>query len=667
MGEGDMDTDKNVDSDGFSLGSDSDADDPPAAAVGSGADAGDSGGASRPRPPMPKLGLAGIGNSGAAAATPLTARKPPGLGLSLGGGGDAPASRSAEPSPPDAANPSGAIPRMSLSEHRPVGLNLGALRDRAREDVDEDKSELQIRREKFAHFEKHCTEIVPGVYVSGEGVAKNRATLDEHGITHVINCVGFVIPNYFEPDLVYKTMWLQDTPDEDISPVLYDCFDFIEEATVERGGRVLVHCSQGVSRSCSVVISYLMWRDGGSYEDTFAAVKEKRGIANPNMGFTCQMLQWAKRIGTEADRAPPHRLYRVAPHNEHDPTYLVAKPCTSCDTSQLDARGAYVVATSARKAFAWVGTSLIDEEFRTVAEKFARQLYRYDGLGPADSRVVTVSGGDEPAEVLEALGVRRRDGEGGGWEGAAGARRESLDDEFAMYERGARSEIAANSGAAIPPPEWARALTKAGGAGLGAAGNPSLSKGWSLKEPATSGSTQSSSHQSPGNLTSGNLARHLSLPPSRDDTASPSSLGIGGLGLDGAGREGREGVGLSESEPMDHSPSKMDHSPSRRERGGDARGDGPTLHEWPSLVRYDMYDGDDLESSGVYLLRKGRNVYVWIGSGVVLEGSDKFVSGGRIGEEAAARLGIRGGARVTVEAEGGESGEFWEAFESGEA
>ncbi|ACO64155.1 predicted protein, partial [Micromonas commoda] len=169
------------------------------------------------------------------------------------------------------------------------------------------------------------------------------------------NCVGFVIPNYFEPDLVYKTMWLQDTPDEDISPVLYDCFDFIEEATVERGGRVLVHCSQGVSRSCSVVISYLMWRDGGSYEDTFAAVKEKRGIANPNMGFTCQMLQWAKRIGTEADRAPPHRLYRVAPHNEHDPTYLVAKPCTSCDTTQLDARGAYVVATSNRKAFAWVG------------------------------------------------------------------------------------------------------------------------------------------------------------------------------------------------------------------------------------------------------------------------------------------------------------------------
>ena len=41
--------------------------------------------------------------------------------------------------------------------------------------------------------------------------------------------------------------------------------------------------SQGVSRSASVVISYLMWRDGDNYENTFRLVKEKRGIANPNM------------------------------------------------------------------------------------------------------------------------------------------------------------------------------------------------------------------------------------------------------------------------------------------------------------------------------------------------------------------------------------------------
>ena len=668
MGDGDMDTDKRVDSDGFSLGSDSDADDPPVSRGGSGADAGDfgqrqTGGAA---PALPSLGLGGAAGSSVSAATPLTARKPPGLGLNLGGGGDAPSSRSAEPSHPDAVAP-GTMPRMSLSDHRPVGLNLSALRDRAKEDDESDKSELQIRREKFAHFEKHCTEIVPGIYVSGEGVAKNRATLDEHGITHVINCVGFVIPNYFEPDLVYKTMWLQDTPDEDISPVLYDCFDFIEEAAVTSNGRVLVHCSQGVSRSCSVVISYLMWRDGGTYEDTFAAVKERRGIANPNMGFTCQMLQWVKRVGAETEtEAPPHRLYRVAPHSEHDPTYLVAKPCISCDTSQLDARGAYVLATSARRAFVWVGNSLASNEYKSVAERFARQLFKYDGLGPADSRVATVAGGEEPAEVLEALGLdaaATRDGVNG-W---AVQRIAELDDDFAMYAKGERSEIAANSGAAVPAPEWARALTKAGGAGRGLAGNPTLTKGWSLKEPATGtgpSSGQPHSPESPGTV-AGNLARSLSLPPSRDDTTSPS-LGIGGLGLDA---RGVGGAGTSRGDQGtnggDHDSGRSESEPMDTERT-DSSG-RPTLHEWPSLVEYDMYDGDDLVSSGVLLLRKGRNVFVWIGSGVVLDGSDKFVSGGRIGEEAAARLAIEGGARVTVEAEGGESGEFWEAFESGEA
>lgn len=58
------------------------------------------------------------------------------------------------------------------------------------------------------------------------------------------------------------------------------------EESLAAGGRLLVHCSQGVSRSASIVIAYLMWRDGKEYEETFRRVKAVRGIANPNMART---------------------------------------------------------------------------------------------------------------------------------------------------------------------------------------------------------------------------------------------------------------------------------------------------------------------------------------------------------------------------------------------
>jgi len=90
-----------------------------------------------------------------------------------------------------------------------------------------------------------------------------------------------------------------DHPQQDITSVLYDIFDFIEAARClpdGRAGNVLVHCSQGVSRSASLAIAYLMWRTGGTYRDVFDSVKAHRGVANPNIGFICQLINWGVSI-----------------------------------------------------------------------------------------------------------------------------------------------------------------------------------------------------------------------------------------------------------------------------------------------------------------------------------------------------------------------------------
>ena len=57
--------------------------------------------------------------------------------------------------------------------------------------------------------------------------------------------------------------------------MLYSCVEFVNEA-IESGGTVFVHCHQGVSRSTTMVIAYLMWKERLTFNEAFAKVKAQR-------------------------------------------------------------------------------------------------------------------------------------------------------------------------------------------------------------------------------------------------------------------------------------------------------------------------------------------------------------------------------------------------------
>ncbi|XP_011626480.1 protein-tyrosine-phosphatase MKP1 [Amborella trichopoda] len=260
------------------------------------------------------------------------------------------------------------------------------------------KADFELRRDKLAFFDKECSRVAEHVYLGSDAVAKNREILRQNGITHVLNCVGFVCPEYFRSDLVYKTLWLQDTPSEDITSILYDVFDYFEDVRLQ-GGRVLVHCCQGVSRSTALVIAYLMWRDGQSFEDAFQFVKAARGVTNPNMGFACQLLQCQKRV--HAVPLSPNsvlRMYRMAPHSPYDPLHLVPKMLESPVASALDSRGAFIVHVP-WAIYVWVGC-VCDDVMARDAKAAAFQVVRYErARGP----IVVIEEGEEPAEFWDAL------------------------------------------------------------------------------------------------------------------------------------------------------------------------------------------------------------------------------------------------------------------------
>jgi protein-tyrosine phosphatase len=61
---------------------------------------------------------------------------------------------------------------------------------------------------------------------------------------------------------------------------------------------VFVHCVAGVSRSATVVIGYLMWKNGWGYQRAFGAVLDCRSWVSPNKGFRAQ-LQEFERLGCD--------------------------------------------------------------------------------------------------------------------------------------------------------------------------------------------------------------------------------------------------------------------------------------------------------------------------------------------------------------------------------
>ena len=511
----------------------------------------------------------------------------------------------------------------------------------------------QLRREKLAHFDKECTRLTAGLFVGGDTVARSREALSAAGVTHVLNATGFASPEYFRaagpapgapaadggPSLCYKTLWLQDTPGEDLGCVLYDTFDWLESVRAG-GGVALVHCSQGVSRSVALCTAYLMWRDAAGYDDTFARVKAARGVANPNMGFACQLLQWAKRRGAPPDAA---RLYRIAPHSTADPRYLVPRQVSRPSAAALDARGAFVVHT--RDAlFVWRGAAC-GEAMTATAAAVAAQLIKYEGApGPP----VFTAAGAEPRELLDMLGVPpdARGADGAGLLGADALRCTAYDDDFAMYAAGRRSDAALRGGAGAQ--EHAQAASIVGcGTPLLPHRPDSAPRGMPrMSTPvfAPSSSSSSSGGGGGGSGACGWGAGDASLLRRSPAVAPP--------------RLSSPSVGTGFVDSAEHFPPP----PALEER------EPPALYEFPSLERLHLFDSDDLQPGHAFLLLSGEgSVHVWLGAQHTQQlapGDEPQAAAARVAAAAAAGgVPVPAGACVQVELEGAESAAFWSAFD----
>jgi len=99
-------------------------------------------------------------------------------------------------------------------------------------------------------------EIRPTLFLTSLVGASRKEEMQELKITHILTC-GKHLEFLFPDDFKYEKLDLVDRPEQDLSIALQAGITFIEQA-LEQGGKVLVHCKFGISRSASVVVRILL-------------------------------------------------------------------------------------------------------------------------------------------------------------------------------------------------------------------------------------------------------------------------------------------------------------------------------------------------------------------------------------------------------------------------
>ena len=137
-------------------------------------------------------------------------------------------------------------------------------------------------------------EIIPHLYLGSIGCASNLKELEKIKTTHIL-CCGKDIKNFFPNQFKYFNISILDTDTEDIKKYFESCHRFINDA-IKNNGNVLVHCHAGVSRSVSILLSYIMKSQNMSLDKALELVKSKRDKANPKKGFIQQLKEYEKEL-----------------------------------------------------------------------------------------------------------------------------------------------------------------------------------------------------------------------------------------------------------------------------------------------------------------------------------------------------------------------------------
>ena len=160
-----------------------------------------------------------------------------------------------------------------------------------------------------------CDEVLPGLFIGDKESATNVGFLKKYGITHVLNAAegneeGLVDLNdehYEGTGITYLGFPLWDAPGCNLVPYLGIAADYICSAINQPGGKCLVNCQMGVSRSASCAIAYMMVHLGMTATEALTLIRKSRDC-RPNDGFLEQLANLDNAFRKERELGLPKQI-----------------------------------------------------------------------------------------------------------------------------------------------------------------------------------------------------------------------------------------------------------------------------------------------------------------------------------------------------------------------
>lgn len=139
------------------------------------------------------------------------------------------------------------------------------------------------------------SQVTDYLYLSGFR-AITLSAVHTLGITTIINC-STDLPDMpiGAHNVEFLRVRVDDSPYFDMTPYFDPMTEHIHKVHMH-GGRVLVHCMAGASRSPTLCLAYLMRYHQMRLRDAFRFLKSRRPVVHPNNGFFRQLIDYEVKL-----------------------------------------------------------------------------------------------------------------------------------------------------------------------------------------------------------------------------------------------------------------------------------------------------------------------------------------------------------------------------------